>query len=91
MLDGVLLAPESRMNLVSVGQLSIQYDVEVVMDHKGVVIKNNQESRMDARLGEARCSTTMCTCWKNSSRQKIYLLTSKNPTPISSVIAHLQV
>jgi hypothetical protein len=45
MLDGVLLAPESRMNLVSVGQLSIQYDVEVVMDHKGVVIKNNQDGR----------------------------------------------
>lgn len=39
MLDGVLLAPESRMNLVSVGQLSVQYGVQVEMDEEGVVIK----------------------------------------------------
>jgi len=38
MLDGVLLAPDSRMNLVSVGQLSIQYGVRVEMDDLGVII-----------------------------------------------------
>jgi len=43
MLDGVLLAPESRMNLVSVGQLSIQYKVQVEMDKVGVVIKKQQD------------------------------------------------
>jgi len=41
-LDGVLLAPDSRMNLVSVGQLSIQYEVNVEMDDKGFVIKKKQ-------------------------------------------------
>jgi hypothetical protein len=46
MLDGVLLAPESRMNLVSVGQLSVQYGpLQVEMDDKGVVIRNKQDGK----------------------------------------------
>lgn len=43
MLDGVLLALQSRMNLVSVGQLSIQYGVQVEMDDEGVVIRKKQD------------------------------------------------
>ncbi|CAN6226619.1 unnamed protein product [Urochloa humidicola] len=39
MLDGVLLALQSRMNLVSVGQLSHQYNVDVHMGQEGVTIK----------------------------------------------------
>ncbi|CAL4990573.1 unnamed protein product [Urochloa decumbens] len=39
MLDGVLLALQSRMNLVSVGQLSHQYNVDVHMGQEGVTIR----------------------------------------------------
>ncbi|CAD6255386.1 unnamed protein product [Miscanthus lutarioriparius] len=51
-LDGVLLAPDSRMNLVSVGQLSIQYEVNVEMDDKGFVIKKKQGP---TRSSQAQC------------------------------------
>jgi hypothetical protein len=43
MLDGVLLALEAQANLVSVGQLSNQYDVNVKMDDEGVVIKKRRD------------------------------------------------
>jgi hypothetical protein len=43
MLDGVLLAPEAQANLVSVGQLSIYYGVQLEMDEVGVVIKKRQD------------------------------------------------
>ncbi|XP_066336170.1 uncharacterized protein [Miscanthus floridulus] len=43
MLDGVLLALQAQANLVSVGQLSIYYGVQVEMDEVGVVIKKKQD------------------------------------------------
>lgn len=43
MLDGVLLVLEAQANLVSIGQLSVQYDVEVIMDDEGVVVKKKRD------------------------------------------------
>lgn len=44
--DGVLLAPTSKVNLMSVGQIAQQYDVTTVIDSKGVIFKGLDGSKI---------------------------------------------
>jgi hypothetical protein len=49
MIDGVLLVPESKMNLVSVHQLTHQYGVTVEVNHHGKAIIRNSDG---VQIGE---------------------------------------